>query len=160
MSQRTGYTTAQIAMHWLVAATILLTWFFGEGMGKLLKTRAEGGEVPTVPLHAALGMTVLALVVIRLVIRLRTGHPDAVPGTSDAVAKARDWGHIALYVLMIGVPIGGMAAWFGNIGAAQEGHEVGVKILVVLILGHAALALYHQYVKKDGTLLRMMRPED
>jgi cytochrome b561 len=30
-------------------------------------------------------------------------------------------------------------------------------VIMVVALGHAVLALIHQYVLKDGTLVRMMR---
>jgi cytochrome b561 len=29
---------------------------------------------------------------------------------------------------------------------------------MILVLGHAAMALYHQYIVKDGLLLKMLRP--
>jgi len=32
-----------------------------------------------------------------------------------------------------------------------------MNAMMILALGHAAMALFHQYVLKDGLLLKMMR---
>ena len=38
-----------------------------------------------------------------------------------------------------------------------EVHGLAANVLMVAVLGHALMALYHQYVLKDGLLRRMMR---
>ena len=40
----------------------------------------------------------------------------------------------------------------------SEVHEWAAKLLMILALGHAAMAVFHQVVRKDGTLTRMLRP--
>ena len=49
--------------------------------------------------HVAFGIAILALVFVRLIVRLRRGVPDA-PGTPGSLqVKAADWGHrlISIY---------------------------------------------------------------
>jgi cytochrome b561 len=65
-----------------------------------------------------------------------------------------------LYVLMIGAPIGGMAIWFGGIESLGDGHGAAATFLVILASGHAIMALWHHFVRKDGLLGRMTRPGD
>ena len=48
--------------------------------------------------------------------------------------------------------------WFGGVEALARGHGFAGRLLMLLFLGHAAMALWHHYAKKDGTLRRMMRP--
>jgi len=35
-------------------------------------------------------------------------------------------------------------------------HELGANLILILAAGHAVMALYHQFVLKDGLLRRMM----
>jgi cytochrome b561 len=59
---------------------------------------------------------------------------------------------------MLAVPLGGLCTYFLGLDVGDL-HELGANVLMVVILGHALMALYHQYVLKDGVLSRMMRPE-
>lgn len=69
---------------------------------------------------------------------------------------ASDWGHRLIYLLMIAVPLGGVATFFLGLDLGDI-HALAANVLMVVALGHAALALYHQYVVKDGLLRRMMK---
>jgi cytochrome b561 len=62
-----------------------------------------------------------------------------------------------LYVLMILTPALGATAWYGGVGLAGDVHSLTSNALLIVALGHAAVALVHQYVLKDGTLDRMTR---
>ena len=69
------------------------------------------------------------------------------------------WGHRLLYALVIIVPILGAATWFGGIRGLSGLHEWAAKGLMLAALGHAGMAIWHQFAKKDGTLMRMIRPQ-
>ncbi len=157
MKTTTGYSGLQIALHWLVAALIIATWLTHDGAEDAYDTVRDGGTAGFV-LHVALGLSVLALVVVRLVVRLSRGAPAA-PGEPGSLAvKAADWGHRLIYLLMIAVPLGGIATWF--LGAdVGDVHGLAGNTLMIVVIGHALLALYHQYVLKDGLLRRMMKAE-
>ncbi len=126
-------------------------------------------------LHKSLGVTVLALILLRLFWRLTHEAPDF-PATMQAwEQKLADVTHKALYLMMLAVPATGavMAAfskygivWFGvrlveglnNEGlreAFKEAHEVAASVLVALIVLHVVAAIKHKVVDKDDVLQRM-----
>lgn len=155
MKVTTGYSGLQIALHWLVAVLILVAWLSGEGAEEALEAVEEGGTVGFVP-HVAFGLAILTLVVVRILVRLSRGAPAA-PGEPGSLAvKAADWGHRLLYLLMIAVPLGGASVFFLGLEVGEI-HGLAANVLMLVVLGHALMALYHQYVLKDGLLRRMMK---
>lgn len=157
MKATSGYSGLQIALHWLIAVLIVLAWLFSEGAEAALEAVEEGATVGFVP-HVALGLAVLALVVLRLVVRLRRGAPAAPGVPGSAQVKMAEWGHRLIYLLMIAVPLGGISIWFGGMDNGDV-HGLFATVLMVVVLGHAVLALYHHYILKDGLIRRMMKPE-
>lgn len=156
-----GYSRLQIALHWVVGVLILYNLLMGEDMkpvwGEVERTGSYTMTVGAL-VHIIVGVLVLALVLWRLLVRLTRGAPEA-PDASPAMMLAAKVGHWALYAFMIGLPVTGLAAWFGGIDAAAELHEGPLKALLwVLIAGHVVMALYHQFVLKDGLLDRMRTP--
>ena len=156
MADKTGYTGVQIALHWGVAVLIIVNWFLGDGARVALE-KVEGGamNVAATP-HIWIGLAVLALVVIRLIVRVSSGvpQPPGVPGSLSV--RAADWGHKLLYLLMIAVPVGGAAAWYGGLDTGDV-HALAGTVLMIVAGGHALIALFHHYVLKDGLLRRMMK---
>ncbi|EPX87339.1 Cytochrome B561 [Rubellimicrobium thermophilum DSM 16684] len=59
---------------------------------------------------------------------------------------------------MLAVPLGGALVWYLGANSLGELHELAGNALFVLALAHAALALFHHYVLRDGLLVRMIRP--
>lgn len=161
MQARTGYSTLQIALHWLIAVLIVATWFTHEGMGQALRTRIETGAtgIEGNTVHVWLGGAAFALIVIRVVVRLIQGAPGAVAGSSPAMAQAAKWGHRLLYLLMLAVPALGATAWYGGVRSAGEIHETAGGLLMLVALGHAGVAVWHHYVKRNATLRRMLKPQ-
>lgn len=162
MSALKGYSFTQIRLHWVVAVLIIFQLIFGEDMGAAWDA-VEEGAVPQmgtmVWAHILAGVAVLLLAVWRLGLRGSRGVPEA-PADSALMKKAAEWGHIGLYALMLLAPISGLAAWYGGIEAAAEVHTLFKPLLILLVAGHVVAALYHQFVLKDGLLLRMKRPLD
>lgn len=157
MKLTTGYSGLQIALHWLVAVLILLAWLSGEGAEEAMEAIEEGGAAGFVP-HVAFGLAILTLVVVRILVRLSRGAPAA-PGDPGSLAvKAADWGHRLIYLLMIAVPLGGASVYFLGLDVGEI-HGLAANVLMLVVLGHALMALYHQYVLKDGLLRRMMKAE-
>lgn len=157
---RRGYSGVQIALHWAVAALVVLAYLTSEGMGAALRGQSAGQPAPMAAnAHVAFGMAVLLLSAARLGLRRWRGAPAA-PGAPGTLAvRAAAWGHAALYVLTIGVPPGGALVWFGGMRALGDLHETAGNLLLILAAGHAGMALVHHYVLKDGLLARMIRPE-
>jgi cytochrome b561 len=158
MALRSGYSRIQIGLHWLIAILIVTAWWTGDGARAALDAFEESGAAPGFVPHVALGLAILALVVLRVIVRLSRGAPTA-PGVPGSLAvKAAGWGHLLIYALMIGVPLGGISAWFLGLETGDI-HALFANALMVIVLGHTAFALYHQYIVKDGLLRRMMKAE-
>lgn len=153
----TGYSGLQIALHWLIAILIVTAWFTGEGAEEAMEVVEEGGTVGFVP-HVAVGLSILALVVVRVLVRLTRGAPAAPGAPGSLSVLAADWGHRLIYLLMIAVPLGGISVFFLGLDVGEI-HGLAANLLMLVVLGHALMALYHQYVLKDGLLRRMMKPD-
>ncbi len=166
------YHAAARALHWTIAVLLI-----GNLASGFLKDALDG-VVRIVPLHKSVGLTVLALSVLRLGWRLMSRTPPLpaqIPVWERAAAHVT---HAAFYALMIGLPLSGWIFssagtypldWFGLFtlpkfavtkqdaiyGLTREGHEVMGIVAALLIALHVAAALRHHFVLKDGLLRRM-----
>jgi cytochrome b561 len=137
---------------------VVMAYLVSDGMGGALRAQAAGQVVPIAAnAHVAFGMSALMLSVVRLGLRLTRGVPPPQGELGSLPVRAAGWGHAALYVLMLGVPVGGALVWFGGHRSLGELHELGGTLLLIVAGGHAVAALAHHYVLKDGLLSRMMR---
>lgn len=155
MASRDGYSGLQIGLHWATAALIAANYFVSDGMEQAFDARMEGhalgGLVPT--FHVWAGSALLAVVLLRLAIRLMTGAPEAVQ--TDFATRAASVVHWLLYGLMIAVPTLGITAWFFGIDQAAGLHVLVMNAMMLLILGHAGMAIFHHYFLRDGVLSKM-----
>lgn len=169
------YGDLSIALHWLmlllivaVYACIELREFFPKGSEprELLKAW-----------HFMLGLSVLALVLLRIVVSITRPTPPIVPDPPQAQKLLAKLMHLALYALMLGMPLAGWLLlsaagkpipFFGlqlpaliaqskeTAGVIKEVHEAAGSAGYLLIAAHALAALYHHYRVRDNTLQRMM----
>lgn len=157
MQDKAFYSRGQIVLHWLIGALIVANYFVSEGMEDAFDGSMEGepvsGLVPN--WHVYAGLAVLVLVLVRLVLRMTNGTPRPMAdGLADRAARAM---HGVLYLLMIAVPVLGAITWYGGIDVTADLHVLAMDLMMVLALAHAAVALFHHYVLKDGLLTRMTR---
>ena len=122
-------------------------------------------------------MIALALVVARMVWKLVTRSPAPLAGLSKLQIWVSKLTHAMLYALMLGMPLMGWVMSsaggypvkvFGleipaiveknpELGKlANQLHELGGYVLIGLILLHIGAAIYHQFIRKDGLLARML----
>jgi superoxide oxidase len=162
------YSKTMIALHWLMAVLVLAAWLTSEG-GRHVR------ENPPL-LHFWLGLSVLVLLVPRVVARLFGGTPRMEAPQRPLLDLAARAGHWILYGFMVALPITGWYAagrfgvpvsFFGlqlpaiavpvqgPPGWIAELHQTGGTVLLWLAGIHAVLALFHQFVLRDGTLERM-----
>ena len=128
--------------------------------------------------HKWAGVTAFALVCARLLWRLAHPAPALPPTLSMPARLAAHAGHLALYGLMVAIPLTGwlmssakgvQTVWFGVLPIPDllardnalghqlaEVHESLNWTMVALVAGHVGAALYHQFVLRDGTLRRMV----
>lgn len=156
-----GYSRVQIVLHWVVGVLILYQLLRGDDMKPLWdEVQRNGSYTMTLGglLHILVGGLVLALVAWRMGLRLMRGAPD-LPDSTPAMETAAKVGHWAIYALMLAMPVTGLVAFFLGVDVMAELHEGPLKLLLwVLILGHVALGLYHQFILKDNLLDRMRTP--
>lgn len=96
-------------LHWLTAAFILATAAVGLVMEQI-------DRLPVYMLHKSLGMTVLALVLLRLLWRLIDRRPPYPPGMPGWQRLASSSAHALIYVAMLVMPLSG---WLYNSAARR-----------------------------------------
>lgn len=160
MPKVTGYSRAQIALHWGVLALLLVSFLSREGMAETFRAAldgkaAEAAAVATV--HRLVGIAVFVLALARIVLRLRHGAPELPAGGNPVLDLVARLTHVALYALILVIPLSGFAAWQGLSRSVGGVHETLFAVLLVLTFLHVAGALFHQFVLKDGLMERMKR---
>jgi len=158
-----GYSRTQIRLHWAVFGLVVLQFAFSGGIAGAFHEYMETGEKAFsvfVAGHILIGLAVLILAVWRIVLRMLHGVPDPDPSHSKGQVMAARVMYGLFYLLMILLPLSGMIAWSQGSGIAAGIHSAFRALLLLLILAHIAVALMGQFVKKDGTLDRMMTPAE
>ncbi len=67
--------------------------------------------------------------------------------------------HLALYAIILLMPVTGGLAWFAGIETMAEVHGAGKLAIVVLVGLHIAGALYQHFVLKTDAMRRILRPQ-
>ncbi|MGH8077097.1 MAG: cytochrome b [Lysobacter sp.] len=162
-------------LHWtiflLIAAIAVLGLF-------MVDLPNNPQKIKLYTLHKSLGLTVLALVMLRLAWRMVAGAPHPVAGTPSWQERIATLTHGAMYVLMFALPLTGWVLnsaagyplrWFGLFNLprivatdqdlhelAESLHENGFWVLLALVIAHASAAFYHHLFQHDATLTRML----
>lgn len=162
------YSRVAMWFHWTIAALVILNLIIG------IFHDAIGG----IPIHKAIGLTVLVLTAGRVAWRL--GHrPPPLPAHTRAWEKgAAHATHWTLYLLMIAMPVTGWLmvsgsanryplTWFGLFdipylpvgeaagGFGHDAHALLGWLMLALVVLHVAAALRHRLILRDGVLARM-----
>lgn len=161
MQTQPGYSALQIMLHWSIALLVLFQLIFGESMSKVVDAIEDGDAVSWLDqtlanAHYWVGTSILALVFVRLAVRVVQGAPEA-DGPANWMALAAKAAHVAFYILLVVVPITGLLAIYVSDEFADI-HELAKPAFILLILAHGGAALFHHFVLKDGTLKRMLVP--
>lgn len=169
------YGTLAIGLHWLTLAILIAVYSCIN-----LKDMYPKGSDPREALktwHFMLGLTILALVSIRLLNRLRSSAPAVIPPMPIWQARLATSVHVLLYVFMVVMPLlgwlllsasGKPIPFFGALlpallsadkdlaGKLKEVHETIGTIGYYIIGAHALAALYHHFLSRDNTLTNML----
>lgn len=164
VNTRTGYSSAQIALHWVIAVLIVCQFVFHEGMVEAWDTYRKTPDTPLVSGLAAQshvwgGLAVLAFAVWRLWLRNVRGVPAAPAEEPAALQLLAHVTHITLYALMILMPLTGAALWFGGIGFAALLHGILRVPLFFLVALHVLGGVAQHFWFKTNVLKRIVSPE-
>lgn len=161
--QTDGYSATRIALHWVVVILLVVQYIFHEGMVHVWHAFEHGKPVPTgetgaAYFHAAVGILILVLALLWLWLRFTRGKPP-LPVNENAILKfVARLTHLLLYLLIVVIPLFGIAAWFFGIEGADHIHVLLKNVLLFVAGIHVLGALFQQFVLKSGVLMRMIRP--
>lgn len=163
------------SLHWLIVALIMVMAYLGLSMTDLPNNPYK---IRLYTLHKSVGLSLLALVLLRSLWRAYAGAPRPVPGTPDWQERVASLTHFAMYALLLALPLSGWVfnsaagfplQWFGAVNLpaivgkdpglrelSRQWHQILFWALVVLALAHAAAAFYHHLFRHDATLARML----
>ncbi|MFT0533682.1 cytochrome b [Castellaniella hirudinis] len=175
MSAPRQYSRLSIGLHWLTLLLIIVVYAMAELKGFFPRDSATAAAMRI--LHSSCGLTILALTIIRLAVRLRHPAPRITPAPADWENLLAKVMHAALYAMLIALPLlawfaisafGGSPRFWGiplpaltteNKDLAKNvigAHKLIANIGYGLIGLHALAALKHHYIRRDDTLRRML----
>jgi cytochrome b561 len=181
-ARRDRYSAVAIALHWGIAALVVLQIVIG--------WRLDGAErfvrSGLLPFHKSIGISILVLTAVRLVWRVWRQPPlrnDPLKPIEQMLAK---WVHVCFYVVLLVLPLSGWAIasmrsssiiqLFGFVPwprfplvsllsddrqealsvSLGDAHAAMTWLLICLVSLHVAGALKHHFISRDGTVGRML----
>lgn len=157
-----GYTLTQIILHWVVFLLVALQFILHDAISEAFRAFMRTGAFEANALvfqHVAGGILILAFVIWRMAIKARRGAPGLPENEPKALKLIANLTHLGLYGLLILTAASGMAAWFGEVKAAAEAHEVLKSLVMILVALHVIGALAQQFYFKSDVMKRMGKPE-
>ncbi len=177
------YTHVAIAFHWAIAALVLA--LLGIGLAMTHGDLAPMRRFQLYQWHKSLGITVLALSLLRLGWRAFHGPPPLPTAMPAWERKGAHLAHGLLYGLILGLPLVGWAlvsaspfniptVLYGTVpwphlpvfadltdkataeAVLKRVHASGAWILIALLTLHVGAALRHHFVLRDDTLRRIL----
>ena len=161
--------------HWVIVALLIFQVTLAEMADDLpLGVR----KLSLLARHKSVGITILALVILRLAWRSANVNPPLPDNLKPYERKAARFTHVALYVLLVALPLTGWTmssargfpvSWFGFFTLPDlvpknralydwllvTHHTLAWTLFTVVAL-HVAGALKHHFVHKDDVLKRML----
>ena len=170
-SSNAQYGAVGVSIHWLTAILILFQFITGFRASGMLDSAAKADLLW---FHAPVGNAILILTIARVIwwwfFDKRPAPSGNDPHWQELAAKAV---HVLFYVLIIALAASGVAM-IGLSGADEvifDGHDaplpdffdygpriphgVGARLMAALLILHVGAALFHHFMRKDGTLGRM-----
>lgn len=169
------YSGVAIALHWLVAIAVVVTFPLGVYMADLPPSAGKSGLTAY---HKWIGVTVFALMGARLAWRLAHRPPPLPAALPPWQRRAAAIAHGGLYALLLAIPLSG---WLYSSAAGvptvyldrwrlpdlvgendalaavlKLAHQSLNFALLALVVVHVAAAVKHHFVERDGLLARML----
>lgn len=167
-------------LHWLTALAVLIAFILGpDGFGRLVSDGEDPGQHLSIVVHETLGMLVLGLTLLRLLwVAVRPAAPrlDLAPAMHYGALLVR----LLLWALLLALPITALLTlagegypltliglrvdempWLAQLPVATavdwgDVHGFLGDTIMVLAGLHAAAAIFHHVVLRDGVLASML----
>jgi cytochrome b561 len=168
-------------LHWTVAVLVAVQVVIGVVMTyEAPEPNVIASLTTTLALfdvHKLLGLTILALMLLRLINRIVAGVPPEPQNVATWQRETSTLVHAWMYFLLLLIPLLGWVGVslypaltvFGTItlpaltapdqarsAAVFVAHGIAALVLVALVLAHFGAAMFHQFVRGDGVLRRML----
>lgn len=170
-STATGFGSVARILHWLSALLVIVLIVTGFRAGW---SEEAATKVAALRIHMPLAIALLVLTLARLIWWWRFDRkPNALEGLPAWQDQIGRWTHRGLYALILLLLVSGVAMSIlsGLPAALFEGapfpvlaelppraaHGIAARVIAGLVMLHSAAALYHHFVRKDRTLLRMLK---
>lgn len=169
------YSTVAMILHWAIAIGVIANWRIAENAEHAPEAEAAAIMAP----HLSIGVTILALVLIRLAWRLMHPPPPLAPHLATWERVLAKTTHTLFYILLIVMPLAGWVA-MSSLGygvpvwglfelpalpvgisperaeAIFDAHATAGTIMLVLLVIHILGTLKHTLIDRDGNLYRML----
>ncbi len=173
-----SYNSVAKWFHWVTVVLLGIALSFGF----VIQFIKDEAKMPFYAIHESAGLTILLVALARLAWRRLHPPPPLPDSIPMPLQKAAAGVHHGLYALLIlqpilgfiatnawGFPQQGATAYLGFIDLPKfmetnEGlgevigtaHMIGGFSIVVLLVLHIGAVIFHQAIRRDGTLLRMV----
>ena len=175
------FDTLSLALHWVTAVVVSIAFILGpEKFGRLMHQGIDPASRSDIVWHETLGITVLVLTLLRLLwVAMRPAAPQfAMARSMQMMAKLT---HLALWTLLLALPatallalgseshpltlLGGVRiermpmiadSAIAKLADWGDVHKFLGDAIMWLAGLHAAAAIYHHVVLKDGVLSSML----
>lgn len=181
LSDSPRYDLVSRAFHWITAIVVTIAFILGPGgFGRFMRQGGDPATRSDIVWHETLGMLVLALTILRLVwVAVRPAAPEF--KMANGMQLSAKLMHLALWVLMLALPVTALVALGGKghpltlLGGiridqlpmiAKSGlatwvdwgdvHQFLGDAIMWLAGLHAAAAIFHHVILKDGVLVAML----
>lgn len=174
------YTRTAQYLHWIMAIIFIGAWLIGFYSGNFLTFESnEALKSNAIDLHKNIATTIIFLIIIRIFWRYTHPAPNLPDSMSPTMKKFAHVGHLALYLILVALPISGcMYSW-------SAGHPAPVlylfdlprlvnenpKLMAIthpvhvylswssglIVIGHILAALKHHFIDKDHVLDSMIK---
>lgn len=172
------YGTVAKWFHWITVVLLAIAL----PMGFVIQHIKDAHKMPFYAIHKSAGLTLFVVVLLRLLWRVFNPPPPLDPRIPRPLRLAADGVHHALYALLLvqpllgffmtnafGFPMQGQTAYLGLFDLPKfmgsvpwlaellKGlHTIGGWSILLLLVLHIGGAVFHQAIRRDGTLLRMI----
>ncbi|TQI80579.1 cytochrome b561 [Serratia fonticola] len=173
------FASSQILFHWVIFILVVLTYAAMELKGFAAKGSDARALMKT--LHYTFGVSVMILMLIRIILKVTHKDPDIIPAPPHWQIVLSKAVHGVLYLLFISLPLlGVLSLYYGHVEWSffsysmpvanvensvmqhnlKEIHEVIANVGYFIVGLHAAAAIFHHYIMRDNTLVRMLPKKD